>query len=57
MGTNKPRIQAILEPDEYKKFKALCKRDDRTESKLAGMIIRQYLKQYEDIHGEIRIEE
>lgn len=56
MGSNKPRIQALLEPKEYEKFKILCKRDERSESKLGGMIIRQYLEQYEKIHGEIHIE-
>lgn len=56
MGTNKPRIQALLEHEVYKKFKALCKKEDRTESNLAGRIITDYIKAYEEEHGEIKIE-
>lgn len=57
MGTNKPRIQAILEPNYYAKFKELCKRDDRTESKLGKKIIEKYIDDYEAIHGEIKVNE
>lgn len=56
MATNKPRIQVILEQDCYNKFKALCKKDDRTESKLGKKIIENYIEQYEQIHGEIKVE-
>lgn len=57
MGTKKPIVQAILEVEYYNKFKALCKRDDRSESKLGGIIIKNYIDQYEKIHGEIHTEE
>ena len=57
MGTTKPRIQIILEKECYEKFKELCKRDDRTESKLGNRIIKNYIEQYEAIHGEIKIME
>ena len=57
MGTTKPRIQIIEEKECYEKFKELCKRDDRTESKLGNRIIKNYIEQYEAIHGEIKIME
>lgn len=56
MGTNKPRIQAILEQEYYEKFSYLCKRDKRSESNLGKMIIEQYIDDYEKIHGEIKID-
>ena len=56
MPTKKRRIQALMEPDYYKKFQELCKRDSRTESQLGGLIIKEYIKQYETIHGEIKTE-
>ena len=56
MGTNKPRIQAIVEQEYYEKFSYLCKRDKRSESNFASMIIEKYIDEYEKIHGEIKVE-
>lgn len=56
MPTKKPRIQTLLEEHEYKKFQTLCRIKDRTESKMAGIIIREYLTAYEAEHGEIRLD-
>lgn len=56
MATTKPRIQAIIEKETYKKFKLLCLQENRTESNLAGKIITEYIKQYELQNGEIKIE-
>lgn len=56
MPTKKPRIQTILEQEYYDKFSYLCKRDKRTESNLGKMIIEKYIDEYEQIHGEIKIE-
>ena len=53
MGTNKPKVQIILEQECYEKYKALCKKDDRTESKLGKRIIEKYIEDYEKIHGKI----
>ena len=55
MGTKKPIIQCILEQEYYEKFKTLCKKDERSESKLGGMIIKKYIDQYEEVHGEIKL--
>ena len=56
MATKKPIIQCVIEQEYHAKFKELCKKDERSDSKLAGMIIRNYIDQYEKIHGEIKIE-
>lgn len=57
MPTKKPRIQTLLTIEEYNKFKSLCKIENRTESKLAGIIIGKYIKEYEAEHGEIKTPE
>lgn len=57
MPTKKPRLQIILENEYYEKFKAICKKDDRSESKLGKRIIEKYIDEYEIIHGEIKINE
>lgn len=57
MPTKKPRVQALLEPKIYEKFKQLCMRDSRTESQMGGLIITEYIKQYETIHGVIEIKD
>nr|WP_304057230.1 hypothetical protein [Enterocloster clostridioformis] len=57
MPTKKPRIQALLEESDYKKFQSLCKTKDRTESKLAGIIIKEFLDKYEAEHGKIKVDE
>lgn len=56
MPTKKPRIQALVEPDIYEKFRKLCEIEERSESKLSGMIITKYIQQYESVNGEIKIE-
>lgn len=57
MGTKKPRVQIILDEIYYEKYKELCIRDDRSESKLGSKIIKNYIDQYEEIHGKIKIKE
>ena len=46
MPTKKPIIQTVIDEDIYYKFKEICKREDRTESKMAAIIIKQYVEQY-----------
>lgn len=55
MPTKKPRIQALVEDNIYLKFKKLCIITDRTESKLSGKIITEYINNYESEHGTIDI--
>lgn len=53
MPSKKPIVQTVVDNEIYTKFKALCKRDERSESKLAALIIKKYIEEYEKIHGEI----
>ena len=57
MPSKKPIIQAVMEEETYKKYKQLCTNDSRSASKLAGLIIKKYVNDYEAIHGEIVVEE
>ena len=53
MPTKKPVIQTVVDENIYKKFKEICNREDRSESKMAAIIIRQYIEQYEKENGRI----
>ena len=53
MPTKKPVIQTVVDENIYNKFKEICNREDRSESKRAAIIIRQYIEQYEKENGRI----
>lgn len=53
MPTRKPVIQTVVEETVYNKFKEICTREDRSESKMAAIIIKQYIEQYEQKNGHI----
>ncbi len=53
MPTKKPVIQTVVDENIYNKFKEICNREDRSESKMAAIIIRQYIEQYEKENGRI----
>lgn len=53
MPTKKPVIQTVVDENIYNKFKEICNREDRSESKMAEIIIRQYIEQYEKENGRI----
>ncbi len=53
MPTRKPIIQTVMEENVYNKFKEICNREDRSESKMAAIIIKQYIEQYEKENGRI----
>ena len=55
MPSKKPIIQAVMEEETYKKFKQLCTNDSRSASKLAGLIIKKYVNDYEAILDWIRV--
>lgn len=57
MPTDKPRIQALVTKDTYKKFKKLCEREQRSESNFSGYIITKYIADFENEHGVIEIKE
>ena len=53
MPKKKPVIQTVVDENIYNKFKEICNREDRSESKMAAIIIRQYIEQYEKENGRI----
>ena len=53
MPTKKPIIQTVIDEDTHNKFKEICRKEDRSESKMAAIIIKQYIEQYEKEHGRI----
>lgn len=56
MPSNKPRVQALVEPEIFEKFKVLCAKEKRSESNLGGYIITLYIEAYEKEHGEIQLQ-
>lgn len=57
MPSKKPIIQFILDETNFKKFQKICEKNERTQSKMAGLIIKNYIEQHEKLNGEIKIEE
>lgn len=53
MPSAKPKVQALLDDDIYQKFQALCKKDKRSESNMGGLIITEYIENYEKEHGNL----
>lgn len=47
MPSAKPKIQVVMEPFYYEKFAEICKKEDRSMSKMAARIITEWLKKYE----------
>ena len=43
----------LCEENIYNKFKEICKKEDRSESKMAAIIIKKYIEQYEQENGRI----
>lgn len=56
MGTNKKIIQVILEDEYAEKFEYLREQDDRSASKMGYKMIKQYIDQYEQFNGKIKLE-
>lgn len=53
MPTKKPIIQTVMDEETHRKFKEICKKEDRTESKMAAIIIRKYIEDYEKQNGKL----
>lgn len=56
MPSNKPRIQALIREKYYKKLTIIAEEEERSISKIAGIIIENYIDQYEKENGPIEIE-
>ena len=56
MPSKKPKIQSVLDPETHKKFQKICEMEHRSESQMAGIIIKKYISKHESEHGEIIID-
>lgn len=55
MPTKKPRIQSILEVETHEKLKYICKKEMRTESQMINYIVTKFINEYENEHGNLKI--
>lgn len=54
MPSKKPRLQILLEENEYQKFKTIAEKERRTESNLGKIAILNYISSYEEKNGTIK---
>lgn len=58
MPTNKNKMQYLLDDTYYQKFNSLSKKLKRkSASDMTKYIVEKFIDDYEEIHGEIKIEE
>lgn len=58
MPTNKNKMQYLLDDTYYQKFNNLSKKLKRkSASDMTKYIVEKFIDDYEEIHGEIKIEE
>lgn len=55
MPSNKPQLKAVVEFEEYEKFKIIANTENRTVSNLLQTLIKNQIKEYEEKHGTINI--
>lgn len=55
MPSTKPQLKAIVEQEEYEKFKIIAQEENRTVSNLLQTLVRQKINQYENEHGNLKI--
>lgn len=57
MPTNKNKMQYLLDDTYYQKFNSLSKKLKRkSASDMTKYIVEKFIDDYEEIHGEIKIE-
>ena len=47
MPSYKPKVQVLLNEEYHKKFKALCKKERRSDSIMGALMIEKYINEYE----------
>lgn len=57
MPSTKPQIKAVIEQEDYEKFKKITESENRTISNLLQTIVKKYISDYETEHGMINISE
>lgn len=55
MPSTKPQVKAIVEPNEYEKFKYIAEKENRSVSNLIQTMVKDKIKLYEKENGEIQI--
>lgn len=56
MGTDKKRIATYVKKDTINKFKIVSATKGKSMSEYAAILIEKSIKEYESIHGTIKIE-
>lgn len=51
MPSYKPKVQVLLSEPYHEKYKELCKKERRSESKMGEIIIEYYIDKYEMENG------
>lgn len=57
MGSKLPRIVTRVPEDINKKFLKICEIEDRSASNLLGILVKNYVENYEKDYGEFIIDE
>lgn len=55
MPSNKPQLKAYVDVTTYEKFKTLANKEHRSTSNYIEMLISKEIEQYENKHGNIKI--
>jgi hypothetical protein len=55
MPSNKPQLKAYVDATTYEKFKTLANKEHRSTSNYIEMLISKEIEQYENKHGNIKI--
>ena len=55
MPSNKPQLKAVINEEEYNKFKAIAEAENRSVSNLLQTLVKDKIKEYENEHGNIKI--
>lgn len=55
MPSNKPQLKAVINEEEYNKFKAIAEAENRSVSNLLQTLVKDKIKEYENEHGYIKI--
>lgn len=55
MPSNKPQLKAVVDFDDYEKFKAIAETENRTVSNLLQTLVKEKINAYESEHGNINI--
>lgn len=55
MPSNKPQLKAIVEFEDYEKFKTIAESENRTISNLLQTLIKEKIRLYENQYGKINV--